>query len=379
MRLVTAGVVRSRAPRSATRLPGFVTAARHTACHCNFSEGGNPIANQRRSRAWMRCPGSDPGRIADMRRLMVLLAAVASGGAAAAAESQEARLQKAVEMSQSVTSLQIHDEKVGTGAEATPGRRVKVHYTGTFMDGTKFDSSRDRNEPYEFVLGTRAVIPGWDEGVKGMRVGRHPPADRSAGHGLRRAGHARRHSAKRGAEVRHRTARRQVARTRLMRDLAERYVRLVLGIGHHDPDYVDAYYGPGRLAPLDPPPLDRLQGRREGPARRVDDVHRARGRAVSAPARLSAVPGAIGAGAHPHAARRAAVVRRGIEGAVRRGCADLRRGVLSTMRLPGSSRRLPGPVRSSQRSRRSGRPSSSLPTGWTACSRPPSTRAARAR
>lgn len=74
-------------------------------------------------------------------------------------------------MSQSITTLQIHDQKVGTGAEATPGRRVKVHYTGTFMDGSKFDSSRDRNDPYEFVLGTRAVIPGWDEGVKGMRVG----------------------------------------------------------------------------------------------------------------------------------------------------------------------------------------------------------------
>src|SRR6476619_1181104 len=105
-----------------------------------------------------------------MRRLMVLLAVVAAVGCGSG-ESQEAKLQKAVEMSQSVTNLQIHDEKVGTGAEATPGRRVKVHYTGTFMDGSKFDSSRDRNDPYEFVLGTRAVIPGWDEGVKAMRVG----------------------------------------------------------------------------------------------------------------------------------------------------------------------------------------------------------------
>ncbi len=101
---------------------------------------------------------------------MVLLAVVAAVGCGSG-ESQEAKFQKAVEMSQSVTNLQIQDEKVGTGAEATPGRRVKVHYTGTFMDGSKFDSSRDRNEPYEFVLGTRAVIPGWDVGVKGMRVG----------------------------------------------------------------------------------------------------------------------------------------------------------------------------------------------------------------
>jgi FKBP-type peptidyl-prolyl cis-trans isomerase len=105
-----------------------------------------------------------------MRRLMVLLVAV-SAAACGSGESPDARFKKAVEMSQSVTSLQIHDEKVGTGAEATPGRRVKVHYTGTLMEGSKFDSSRDRNEPYEFVLGTHAVIPGWDEGLKGMRVG----------------------------------------------------------------------------------------------------------------------------------------------------------------------------------------------------------------
>jgi len=101
---------------------------------------------------------------------MVLLTVVAAVGCGSG-ESQEAKFQKAVEMSQSVTNLQIQDEKVGTGAEATPGRRVKVHYTGTFMDGSKFDSSRDRNEPYEFVLGSRAVIPGWDVGLKGMRVG----------------------------------------------------------------------------------------------------------------------------------------------------------------------------------------------------------------
>jgi FKBP-type peptidyl-prolyl cis-trans isomerase FkpA len=74
-------------------------------------------------------------------------------------------------MSNSVTSLTIEDTRVGTGAEATPGRMVKVHYTGTLLDGHKFDSSRDRNEPFEFRLGAREVIPGWDQGVKGMRVG----------------------------------------------------------------------------------------------------------------------------------------------------------------------------------------------------------------
>ena len=66
----------------------------------------------------------------------------------------------------------------GTGTEARPGRRVAVHYTGWLFDpdkpanhGRQFDSSRERGEPIEFTLGAGEVIPGWDQGVSGMRVG----------------------------------------------------------------------------------------------------------------------------------------------------------------------------------------------------------------
>ena len=67
--------------------------------------------------------------------------------------------------------LQVEDVQVGDGAEATPSRRVSVHYTGRLEDGTKFDSSVDRGTPFEFLLGVGQVIAGWDQGVAGMRVG----------------------------------------------------------------------------------------------------------------------------------------------------------------------------------------------------------------
>ena len=70
------------------------------------------------------------------------------------------------------TGLEIEDIKTGEGPEVT-GRRqtVIVHYTGYLEDGTKFDSSHDRNDPFSFPVNVGYVIKGWDEGVKGMRVG----------------------------------------------------------------------------------------------------------------------------------------------------------------------------------------------------------------
>lgn len=88
------------------------------------------------------------------------------------------------------SGLKYIDVEVGEGPAAVSGKDVTVHYTGTFPDGKKFDSSVDRNEPFAFKLGAGQVIKGWDEGVAGMRIGGKrklfiPPA---LGYGKRGAG-----------------------------------------------------------------------------------------------------------------------------------------------------------------------------------------------
>lgn len=70
-----------------------------------------------------------------------------------------------------VNELKIEKLIIGKGTTAQKGKTVSVHYTGWLTTGEKFDSSVDRNEPFEFVLGAGQVIPGWDQGVATMRVG----------------------------------------------------------------------------------------------------------------------------------------------------------------------------------------------------------------
>jgi FKBP-type peptidyl-prolyl cis-trans isomerase FkpA len=76
-------------------------------------------------------------------------------------------------MSEKITDsgLKYEDLQAGDGDEAVAGQRVTVHYTGWLLDGDKFDSSVDRNDPFVFTLGKGMVIRGWDEGVAGMQVG----------------------------------------------------------------------------------------------------------------------------------------------------------------------------------------------------------------
>lgn len=98
--------------------------------------------------------------------VLVLAIAACSKGQPAASEPSAGPTSRTTD-----SGLTIIEVKVGDGDTAAAGDTVTVHYTGKFADGKKFDSSYDRNQPFQFLLGQHQVIAGWDEGVAGMKVG----------------------------------------------------------------------------------------------------------------------------------------------------------------------------------------------------------------
>ena len=102
--------------------------------------------------------------------LMLVAAYLAASGSlwAWASDPQDKKDEKVITTKSGLKYVEL---KEGTGDEAKAGQTVEVHYTGWLKDGTKFDSSKDRNKPFEFKLGAGKVIKGWDEGVVGMKVG----------------------------------------------------------------------------------------------------------------------------------------------------------------------------------------------------------------
>ena len=94
------------------------------------------------------------------------------GSTASTASNEQASVSQAfTNMQTSSTGLQWKDVVVGTDAEVKNGSTVSVHYTGTLVNGAKFDSSYDRGEPFTVIVGAGQVIPGWEEGLLGMKVG----------------------------------------------------------------------------------------------------------------------------------------------------------------------------------------------------------------
>ncbi len=114
-----------------------------------------------------------------MKTLLAAMMAIALTSACTK-KTEEAKTETAQTTAAPATSAQttatevkveMIDSVVGKGSEAVSGKTVTVHYTGTLKDGTKFDSSLDRKEPFTFSLGAGQVIKGWDQGIVGMKVG----------------------------------------------------------------------------------------------------------------------------------------------------------------------------------------------------------------
>jgi peptidylprolyl isomerase len=133
-------------------------------------------------------------RLKDVKIAVMAMAAIATVAVAAVAVPMPALAQTKGKTMTTPSGLQIIDTQEGTGASPKPGQTCVMHYTGWLYEngqkGKKFDSSVDRNEPFEFPIGMKRVIAGWDEGVSTMKVGGKrtliiPPA---LGYGARGAG-----------------------------------------------------------------------------------------------------------------------------------------------------------------------------------------------
>lgn len=114
-----------------------------------------------------------------MKALLVAMMAITLASACTKKAAEPAATTQATTAAPATTAqtaatevkVEMVDTVVGKGAEAVSGKNVTVHYTGTLKDGTKFDSSVDRKEPFTFTLGAGQVIKGWDQGLLGMKVG----------------------------------------------------------------------------------------------------------------------------------------------------------------------------------------------------------------
>ncbi|HEY7481905.1 MAG TPA: FKBP-type peptidyl-prolyl cis-trans isomerase [Gemmatimonadales bacterium] len=102
--------------------------------------------------------------------LLSILLSACGGDAKGGSADSDFALDSAA-LTKTPSGLQYQDVVTGTGPEAKSGQVAVVHYTGWLTDGTKFDSSRDRGEPFSFPIGQGQVIAGWDQGVAGMKVG----------------------------------------------------------------------------------------------------------------------------------------------------------------------------------------------------------------
>lgn len=115
-------------------------------------------------------PGSTTGGSASEAAQLNAPTTTISAAGASSTQPGGSKDMKGKATTTTLPQVQVTDVKPGNGAEARPGKLLRLHYTGTLTDGKKFDSSRDSDRPFEFTLGAGQVIKGWDQGLIGMKV-----------------------------------------------------------------------------------------------------------------------------------------------------------------------------------------------------------------